>query len=147
MDRREIGGIAAAVAFVLGGIGYLLHRAALPPEPMEPGQFTRLVRQLASDAREAERLAGLVATAQVNEHYAKAHHKKLAQDVHDAKDEFDHPPPQGGEAEAKRAVELATRMQQLLEGAGPQLADRDAMQRLHDEHARIAAELGRLAGK
>ena len=147
MPRSEIAGIVVAVAAALGGLTYLYQRASMPPQPMERGELLRIERKLASDARESQRLAKLVATGQVNQHYARATHEKIAEDVHDAQKQLDAPPPMGREEDATRAAELAAQMKQLLDDAAPYLADRAAMQRLHDEHARIAAELERLDSK
>ena len=147
MPRSQAAGIAVTVAAALGGLAYLYERASTPPQPMERGELLRVTRQLASDARESERLAKLVATGQVNEHYARAHHEKIAEDVHDAQKQLDSPPPQGHEDDATQAAELAAEMKQLLDDAAPYLADRAAMQRLHDEHARIAGALEQLASK
>lgn len=147
MPRSEIAGIVVAILAVLGGLTYLYERASRGPAPMENGELLRVARQLASDARESERLTLLVATGQLNEHYAKAHHRKIADDIHEAQDLLDTPPPRGREADAKRAGELAAQMKALLEGAAPRLADRDALAKLKDEHARIAAELEGIASR
>lgn len=147
MPRSEIAGIVVAVAAAAGGLAYLYERASMPPQPMERGELLRIERQLASDARESERLAKLVATGQVNQHYARAAHQKISEDVHGAQKQLDTPPPKGREDDATQAAELAAEMKQLLDDAAAHLADPVAMQRLHDEHGKIAADLERLASK
>ena len=147
MPRSEVAGIVVAVAAAAGGLAYLYTRASMPPQPMERGELLRIVRQLASDARESERLAALVATGQVTQHYARATHEKISEDVRDAQKQLDIPPPKGREDDATQVGELAAEMKQLLDDSAPYLADPAAMRRLHDEHAKIAADLERLASK
>jgi len=145
MTRFEIAGLAFGVAAAIGGIGLLAHRAATQPEPMEASEFARIVRQLASDARESAHLAALVADGRVNEHYARAAHEKLGDDVKDTRKRLEAPPPRGGEEATRKAGELAQHMKDLLDTVPRVMADRDAMQRLQAEHDRIAGDLDRLA--
>ena len=141
IPRTEIAGIVLAAAAALGGLAYLYHRASEPPHPMDPGELSRTARQLASDARESAKLASLVGSGAVNFNYARTQHKKIADDVHDASRQLDAPPPRGREQDAKHLGELASRMHELLEATAPQLADRAAMQKLEDEHARMAGDI------
>lgn len=145
MTRFEIAGLAFGVAAALGGLGFLAHRAAAEPGPMEADEFGRIVRQLASDARESAHLAALVAGGQLNEHYARAANEKLGDDVKDARKRLEAPPPRGGEDAARRAGELAQHMKDLLDSVPRAMADTGAMQRLQAEHERIAGDLERLA--
>jgi len=145
MTRFEIAGLAFGAAAALGGLGFLTHRAGTQPEPMEAGEFGRIVRQLASDARESAQLAALVAGGQVNEHYARAASEKLGDDVQDTRKRLEAPPPRGGEAAVRKAGELAQHMKDLLDSVPRVMADRGAMQRLQAEHEGIAGDLEHLA--
>lgn len=145
MNAPRIAGLAAAIVVGLGAVSFLYHRASMVPEPMELAELNRIARQLASDARESQRLAALVATGQVNEHYAKAQHEKLAEDLGEARKKLDEPPPQGRTGDAKRMEALVERMNELLADAPSKTTDRAAMTALAGEHGRIAAELEQLA--
>ena len=145
MTRFEIAGLVFGAAAALGGLGFLAHRAATQPEPMERDEFARIVRQLASDAHESAQLAALVADGRVNEHYARAAHEKLGDDVKDTRKRLEAPPPRGGEEAVRKAGELAQHMKDLLDGVPRQMADMAAMRRLQAEHERIAGDLERLA--
>lgn len=147
MRRIEIAGIVAAIAAVLGGLAYLYTLAAAQPEPMPSDEFLRVVRQLASDARESQRMAHLVATGQLNAHYARVHHEMLADDVNDARDKLNAPPPRGREAAMRHTIDLANEMKGLLDRTAPQVADRAAMEQLEASHARIAADLEGIAAR
>jgi hypothetical protein len=145
--RSEIAGAVVAAAVALGGLAYLYHRASEPPHAMDPGELSRITRQLGSDARESARLATLTGADQVSFNYARAQHRKIAEDVHDAQANLDVPPPRGREDDAKRLGELAGRMHDMLEATAPQLADPEAMRKLQVEHTRIAGEIERLASR
>lgn len=145
IPRAEIAGIALAIAGIVGGLGYLYHRASEPPHAMDGDELSRIARQLASDARESAKLASLTLGGQVNLNYTRNQHRKIAEDVHDAKRGLDAPPPRGREQDAKRLAQLAGHMQELLEATAPRLADREAMRQLQEEHTRIAAGIERIA--
>jgi len=145
MTRFEIAGLAFGAAAALGGLGFLVHRAATQPEPMEADEFGRIVRQLASDAHESAHLAALVAGGQVNEHYARAASEKLGDDVKDTRKRLEAPPPRGGEDAVRKAGELAQHMKDLLDSVPRVMADNTTMKRLQAEHERIAGDLERLA--
>ena len=144
MTRFEIAGLAFGAAAALGGLGFLAHRAATQPEPMERGEFARIVRQLASDARESAHLAALVADGRVNEHYARAAHEKLGDDVNDTRKRLEAPPPRGGEEATRKADELAQHMKDLLDSVPREMADASAMRRLQAGQERVAGDLERL---
>jgi len=135
-------GVGALVALAL--VAWLYDRAAAMPEPMTVDEFSRVVRQLASDAREAERLATALTRSQLTRNFAEHQHRQLEEDVSEARSELDAPGPGGDEASVRHARDLADRLAANLRGARLQASDHDAIARIGAEQAAIAEALERM---
>ena len=133
------GSVGAVVA--LGVLVALYLRAAAAPEPMAVDEFSRVVRTLASDAHEAERLAIALTRSGLTRNYGEYQHRHLGEDVSDARKKLDAPGPGGSEADVERARALARRLAADLEAARLRMSDHDAVARIGEDEARIGREL------
>ena len=136
-------GVLAALALLLA----LYERAAALPAPMKPDQFARLVRQLASDAHEGAQLAQALRAGIVTEHAARTHRDKLRDDVADALERLDAPPPQGGASAHAGARALGERLQADLAALPERMADPAALASLVSDQAQVGEQLKPLAGR
>ena len=62
---REIAAWIVGALVALAVLAWLYDRAAAMPEPLQVDELSRVVRKLASDAREAERLATALTRSQL----------------------------------------------------------------------------------
>jgi hypothetical protein len=67
---REIAAWIVGALVALAVLAWLYDRAAAMPEPLQVDELSRVVRQLASDAREAERLATALTRSQLTRNFA-----------------------------------------------------------------------------
>lgn len=143
---RKIAGQAALWLTIAVCAVALYQRAARTPEPMQPDDFSRATRKVASDAVEASRLSRALAIGQVTTHFAKSHVEQLTQDLDDVRKQLDRPPPTGRRADVDGVRAAAQRLRSLLEATPAQMADADAMARTQLEQEGIARDLGARSG-
>jgi hypothetical protein len=136
--------IAAAVIVAIGILAALYARASAKPEPMKPDEFSRVVRKLASDAREGARLAQALGRQQLTDRYGRAQHEALGKDVSEAKEKLDAPGPGGAEDTVERARTLADRLTTDLTAATLRMSDTQALARIAADETRLAEELERM---
>jgi len=138
---REAAAYAVGALVALAVLAALYVRAAAMPEPMAADEFSRITRQLASDAHEAERLAVALTRSELTRNYGEYQHRHIGEDVSDTRKKLDAPGPAGDEAVVERARALAGRLAADLEAARLRMSDHDALERIAEDEARIGREL------
>jgi hypothetical protein len=141
-SARKAAGHAAFWLFIAVCAVALYQRAAATPEPMQPDEFSRVTRQVASDAVEASRLSRALAIGQVTTHFARSHIEQLGQDLDDLRKQLDRPAPTGRAADVEHVRDAAQRLGSLLGSMPAQMADGDAMARVQQQQENIGRELG-----
>ena len=131
--------VGAVAALALLAVLYL--RAAATPEPMPVDEFSRVVRQLASDAHEAERVCVALLHASLTRNFGEHQQRLLGEDVSDGLKKLDAPGPLGDEAVVERARALAGRLAEDLRAARLRMSDQAALERIAEDESRIAREL------
>ncbi|MGE5094974.1 MAG: hypothetical protein ACM3SO_07535, partial [Betaproteobacteria bacterium] len=114
---RELAAYSVGALAALALLAALYLRAAAVPEPMQVDEFSRVVRRLASDAHEAERLATASTRGWLTRDYGEYQQRHLGQDVSDALDKLDAPGPGGDETGVQRARALGARLAVDLQAA------------------------------
>jgi hypothetical protein len=147
------GGTPRAVAWKVAGwlvvaacAATLYEHASRVPEPMEPDELARAARKVKSDALEASALARALAAGQLTAHFARGQHEELTSDLGDVRKQLEQPAPVGREAEAQRVRDSAERLDDILQGVGPRIADAQAMSHIAAEEAAVAASIDDGAG-
>lgn len=138
LQPRHVALAAAAWLAVAAGAVVLYQRAAKLPEAMPRQDLDRTVRQLRSDAREAQALALALAAGQLTANFAVEQHEALASDLQDVRKALDKPPPREGAADAARAREALERLEGALKRVPQSLADGEALRRIAAEEDAIA---------
>jgi hypothetical protein len=133
--KARIGAIAAGVVLAIAGLGFGYKVASEPPGPMEPDDFGRITRRLASLAAETQLLAESVAGDKVTEHFARTHLDRLYDEVHDHETGLDRPVPPGLAGEAVR--DLRARLQSELTDLKRHLSESEPLARSREEAARL----------
>jgi len=120
----------------------LYQRAATVPEPMKPEELSRVARILASDAMEAQGLARALATGQLTEHFARAQHEQLSQDLDDIRKSLDQPPPTGAQDRVQKLADAARRLDDAVKSVPSRMADAAAMAQVANDEGAIARDVG-----
>ncbi|HET7549293.1 MAG TPA: hypothetical protein VFJ86_16110 [Usitatibacter sp.] len=141
---REIAAWIVGALVALAVLAWLYDRAAAMPEPLQVDELSRVVRKLASDAREAERLATALTRSQLTRTFAEHQHRQLEEDVSEARGKLAAPGPGGDEALVEQARGLADRLRANLAAARLHASDHAAIARIGAEQASIAAALERM---
>jgi hypothetical protein len=136
----RIGAIAAGIVLAIAGFGFGYKAASKPPSPMEPDDFGRITKRLASLAAETQLLAESVTGDKVTEHFARTHLDRLFDEVHDQETELDKPVPPALAGEEVRDLRVRlqselTDMKRHLSEPGPMARSQEEAARLHDAFA------------
>jgi hypothetical protein len=116
----------------------LYEQASSVPEPMKPDELARAARKVKSDAVEASALARALAAGQLTDHFGRKQHEEISSDLDDVLKQLDEPPPAGHEADAQRVRDALQRLDAIVQGIGPHVADSQAMSRIAEDEAALA---------
>jgi hypothetical protein len=138
-------------AFVIGTslftglvVAALLRFEAAAPQPMSRDELIRVVRAVASIARETVLFSEQLEDERLSAAFAKIHREKLAEILDEERDKLETTMPaplvSSGDNARALAAELSSRLAELQR----HLADRDGIARIRQEVRGIESRLGRL---
>jgi hypothetical protein len=145
-----MGAAARATAWVLGVVlaaalvAWLYARASAAPRPLQADEFSRIVRRLASDAREGARLAAALERDQLSANYGRYQHRRIGEDLSDTREKLDAPFPGGGDDLSAAARGLADRIATDLQATMLRMSDHAALERIAEDETRLAEALERM---
>jgi hypothetical protein len=134
--------VALAIAVALAAFAYKV--ASEPPGPMQPEDFARSVRQLASLARETAFLCEQIQEDRLTAPFARTHREKLEGAVRDEAEQLGDAAPPGLADAASQARELAAQLAANLKEMRLHLAEAEVLQRIRGDTRRIGEAVERL---
>jgi hypothetical protein len=140
----RIAAVAIVILLALAAGGFLSRVAAEPPGPLEPEDFGRSVRQVASLARETAFLCEQIRDDRLTGAFARTHRSKLEDELRDPAENLEAPVPPALADAGSQARELAQALATQLRELKLHLAEPQALERVHDEALRIADAVQRL---
>ena len=139
----RVAALWVAVWLAIATAAVILFRIAdATPRATPREDFDRSVRQLRSDALEAQRLARMIANGQLTTNFAMQQHRMLVDDVKDVRTALDKPAPREGSADAERARKAVEKLDELLKAVPVNLVDAAALDRIAADEAALARALG-----
>jgi hypothetical protein len=143
MARRIAAACAALFLALVAGV-WLFRVASEPPGPVKREEFARVLRQVASLARETAVLCDQIAQNRLTGPFARTHREKLDEDLRDQAHALEASAPPDLEQAAAAARELAADLAANLRTLKLHLAEAQALADVHREAGRIATQLERL---
>jgi hypothetical protein len=142
---RRIAVVAVALILALAAGSLLFHVAAAPPAPMKAEEFARILRQVASLARETALLCEQIRDDRVTAAFARTHRERLEDELREQAEKLDGAVPPGLAQAAPFARELAAELAFALRDIKQHVAEAPVLDSVRGEAARIALEIERLA--
>jgi hypothetical protein len=140
-DVAAIAGLVAVAAIALGGAYKVASR---PPEPADARELGRIVRQVASIARNAAVTAKASGERRATDAYSRTHQEKLAEDLDAQREKLDVAFAAGVRKQAEGARELTTELSQVLKELKRHIGEPDALAQTSAAARRIAEDIARL---
>ena len=133
--------VATVLALAASLFAVLLVGAAAKPEPISGDDFARSVRALSSAAREVSLVAEALEGERLTQSFAAIHRDKLEETVADEREKLDTTFPAPLAANGARARDLGRELSEAISRLKLALADRDALEGIRRDAARIDVSL------
>jgi predicted dinucleotide-binding enzyme len=142
---KIVGTAIGIVLFLVAG-AFLWQAASKNPGPMKKEDFERTTHALASYANETVLFVEQLSARELTAAFARTHRDYLEENVADESRKLVAPLPSDLAAAGAKARTLAARLGAALKDIRGKVADRAALEEIHDEVKRIGAELAGLEG-